>query len=259
MTEWLEGEDLGARLAGAEVSVNEAVGVGLQIASALAAAHVQGIVHRDIKPSNVFLADWRLDRVKLLDYGIARQSGAATLTELGMVVGTPAYMAPEQARGERGIDARADVYALGALLFHCLTGRPPFEAEGREALLAAVLQRPAPRVGELAHGSPRAGGPGRPDAGKGPAATATGWAGGLGRADGSGRAGPISCCPPPARRLRRCRRRRRATARRGALLGGGAAVPRHERGARPRLPLRGNRRGADQHPDHALGPAGHGA
>ena len=150
VTEWLEGEDLGARLAGAEVSVNEAVGVGLQIASALAAAHAQGIVHRDIKPSNVFLADWRLDRVKLLDYGIARQSGSATLTELGMVVGTPAYMAPEQARGERGIDARADVYALGALLFHCLTGRPPFEAEGHEALLAAVLQLPAPRVGELA-------------------------------------------------------------------------------------------------------------
>lgn len=148
--EWLEGEDLGARLAGAEVSVEEAVGVALQIASALSAAHAQGIVHRDIKPSNVFLVDWRLDRVKLLDYGIARQSGTSTLTELGTVVGTPAYMAPEQARGERAIDARADVYSLGALLFHCLTGRPPFEAEGREALLGAVLQRPAPRVGELA-------------------------------------------------------------------------------------------------------------
>ena len=147
--EWLEGEDLANRLAGADVSVEEALSVGVQIASALAAAHAQGIVHRDIKPSNVFLADFRLDRLKLLDYGIARHGGAATLTELGTVLGTPAFMSPEQARGDRDIDARADVYALGALLFRCLTGRAPFEAEGREALLSAVLHRPAPRVSDL--------------------------------------------------------------------------------------------------------------
>ena len=147
--EWLEGEDLATRLAGAEVSLEEAVSVGLQIASALAAAHAQGIVHRDIKPSNVFLADFRLDRLKLLDYGIARHGGTSSLTELGTVLGTPAFMSPEQARGEGDIDARADVYALGALLFRCLTGRPPFDVEGREALLAAVLHRPAPRVSDL--------------------------------------------------------------------------------------------------------------
>ncbi|HTS80335.1 MAG TPA: protein kinase [Myxococcaceae bacterium] len=146
--EWLEGEDLGSRLAAAEVSLDDAVGVGLQLASALGAAHAQGIVHRDLKPSNVFLCDWRLDRVKLLDYGIARLAGASALTETGAVVGTPAYMAPEQARGERTLDARADVYALGALLFHCLTGRPPFEAETLHGLLMSVLQRPAPRLGE---------------------------------------------------------------------------------------------------------------
>src|SRR4030095_10592285 len=143
------GEDLGTRLAGVDVSVEEAVSVGLQITSALAAAHAQGIVHRDIKPSNVFLADFRLDRLKLLDYGIARHGGASTLTELGTVLGTPAYMSPEQARGDRDIDARDDVYALGALLFRCLTGNPPFEAEGRDALLAAVVHRPAPRVRDL--------------------------------------------------------------------------------------------------------------
>ncbi|HSP20045.1 MAG TPA: protein kinase, partial [Myxococcaceae bacterium] len=89
--EWLEGEDLGRRLARARLTVAESVSVGLQIASALSAAHAQGIVHRDIKPSNVFLGDGRLDRLKLLDYGIARQSGTATLTEMGLVVGTPAY------------------------------------------------------------------------------------------------------------------------------------------------------------------------
>ena len=127
--EWLEGEDLGARLDAAGVSVDEAVQIGIQLASALAAAHAQGIVHRDLKPSNVFLADWRVDRMKLLDYGIARQAGTTTLTEVGMVVGTPAYMAPEQARGEREIDARTDVYGLGAVLFRCLAGRPPFEAQ----------------------------------------------------------------------------------------------------------------------------------
>ncbi|HEY3587382.1 MAG TPA: serine/threonine-protein kinase, partial [Myxococcaceae bacterium] len=136
--EWLEGEDLSSRLAAVEVSIDEAVGIGLQLASALAAAHAQGIIHRDLKPSNVFLCDWRLDRVKLLDYGIARLVGASNLTDTGSVVGTPAYMPPEQARGERSLDARADVYALGALLFHCLTGRPPFESETLEGLLAAV-------------------------------------------------------------------------------------------------------------------------
>ena len=146
--EWLEGEDLGARLAAVEVSLDDAVGVGLQLASALAAAHAQGVIHRDLKPSNVFLCDWRLDRVKLLDYGIARLVGASSLTDTGSVVGTPAYMPPEQARGDRTLDARADVYALGALLFHCLTGRPPFEAGTLQSLLLSVIQRPAPRLGE---------------------------------------------------------------------------------------------------------------
>ena len=146
--EWLEGEDLGSRLAAVEVSLDEAVGVGLQLASALAAAHAQGVIHRDLKPSNVFLCDWRLDRVKLLDYGIARLVGGSSLTDTGSVVGTPAYMPPEQARGERALDARADVYALGALLFHCLTGRPPFESETLQGLLVSVMQWPAPRLGE---------------------------------------------------------------------------------------------------------------
>ena len=148
--EWLEGEHLGARLDAAGLTVDESVRVAIQLASALATGHGQKIVHRDLKPSNVFLADWRLDRVKLLDYGIARQAGNATLTEVGMVVGTPAYMSPEQARGERDVDARTDVYALGAVLFRCLTGRAPFEADSSHELLGAILHLPAPRVSELA-------------------------------------------------------------------------------------------------------------
>jgi TolB-like protein/Tfp pilus assembly protein PilF len=149
VTEWLEGESLGARLDAAGLTVEESIRVGIQLASALGVAHRQGIVHRDVKPSNVFLADWRLDRVKLLDYGIARQAGSTSLTEVGAVVGTPAYMSPEQARGEREIDARADVYGLGAVLFRCLAGRPPFEGETAHELLGAVLHRPVPRLSEL--------------------------------------------------------------------------------------------------------------
>jgi serine/threonine protein kinase/tetratricopeptide (TPR) repeat protein len=152
--EWLEGEDLGARLVGAELSLPEAVSVAAQVAAALGVAHRQGIVHRDVKPSNVFLVDWRLDRVKLLDYGIARRAGLATLTTTGSVLGTPAYMAPEQARGQPDVDARADVYALGALLFHCLAGRPPFEGSNPNELLAATLHRPAPPLGEFVEISP---------------------------------------------------------------------------------------------------------
>jgi serine/threonine protein kinase/tetratricopeptide (TPR) repeat protein len=152
--EWLEGEDLGARLDGGEVNVQQALSIGIQVADALGAAHRQGIVHRDVKPSNVFLADWRLDHVKLLDYGIARSAGMETLTGTGFVLGTPAYMAPEQAGGHRDIDARADVYALGALLFRCLAGRPPFEGDTLNELIAATLHRPAPPLGEFADVAP---------------------------------------------------------------------------------------------------------
>jgi serine/threonine protein kinase/tetratricopeptide (TPR) repeat protein len=152
--EWLEGEDLGARLDGGELTVQQALSIGIQVADALGAAHRQGIVHRDVKPSNVFLSDWRLDRLKLLDYGIARSAGMETLTGTGFILGTPAYMAPEQASGQRDIDARADVYALGALLFRCIAGRPPFEGDTLNELIAAALHRPAPPLGEFADVGP---------------------------------------------------------------------------------------------------------
>src|SRR5689334_198949 len=124
--EWLEGEDLGARLAAGALALADAVAIGRQLAAALAAAHEKGIVHRDVKPANVFLVGGDPSRVKLLDFGIARHAGPATLTTTGTVVGTPSYMAPEQARGTGELDARVDVYGLGALLFHCVTGRATF-------------------------------------------------------------------------------------------------------------------------------------
>jgi pimeloyl-ACP methyl ester carboxylesterase len=147
--EWLEGEDLATRLAVAELTVEESLDVARQVAEALGAAHARGVVHRDVKPSNVFLVDWRLDRVKLIDFGVARRAGATTLTTTGMLVGTPVYMAPEQARGERDVDAGADVYALGTLLYRCLTGRLPFEGDSAAEVLARILADTAPRVRDL--------------------------------------------------------------------------------------------------------------
>src|SRR6185503_8925204 len=99
-TEWLDGEDVAARLERGGLSIDESVALALRVAEALAAAHARGVVHRDVKPSNLFLRVGRIDRVVLLDFGIARV-GAAAETATGAVIGTPGYMAPEQARGDR--------------------------------------------------------------------------------------------------------------------------------------------------------------
>ncbi|WP_437852803.1 serine/threonine-protein kinase [Sorangium sp. So ce363] len=147
--EWLEGEDLAARIARAGLGVDDSVALALAAAEALAAAHARGVIHRDIKPSNIFLVGGDPRRIKLIDFGIARLSGATSLhTRTGVVMGTPGYLAPEQARGERA-DARADVFALGAVLFECLTGRPAFAGTDVLAVLARLLIEPAPRVREL--------------------------------------------------------------------------------------------------------------
>ncbi len=95
-------------------------------------------MHRDVKPANLFLVDGRADRMKVLDFGVARVAGSA-LTATGVLLGTPSYIAPEQARGAREVDGRADLFSLGAVLFECLTGRPPFSGEHVMAVLAKVL------------------------------------------------------------------------------------------------------------------------
>jgi len=150
--EWLEGEDLGARLASSRLELLDAICVARQIAGALAAAHEKGVIHRDVKPSNVFLVNRDLDQVRLIDFGLARTAGATSLTATGTVLGTPSYMAPEQARGDHELDTRVDVYGLGALLFHCIAGRPPFEGSGVEQVIARIINEPAPRLAALVPG-----------------------------------------------------------------------------------------------------------
>ena len=131
--EYLEGMDLEERIARSKpVPVAEAVGYVLQICAALAEAHAQGVVHRDLKPGNVFLS--RLadgsTRVKILDFGISKDlfdapSGEQSRTEDGILVGSPLYMAPEQVRADE-IDTRADIWAVGVILYYLVTGAFPF-------------------------------------------------------------------------------------------------------------------------------------
>jgi tetratricopeptide (TPR) repeat protein len=148
--EWLEGHDLGQRLANGGLTVAEASELVKLVAGALGAAHARGVVHRDIKPSNLFLADGEIARVKVLDFGIARLSGATkNFTQTGALIGTLGYMAPEQARSERRIGAHADVFSLGCVLFECLTGRPAFQGAHAMALLAKLLLEDPPYVCEL--------------------------------------------------------------------------------------------------------------
>ncbi|HEX8115058.1 MAG TPA: serine/threonine-protein kinase, partial [Kofleriaceae bacterium] len=147
--EWLDGEDLRRRLEREPLTIGESVALTARVAEALAAAHARGIVHRDLKPSNLFLPDLRLDQVKVLDFGIAHKAGMPQLTLTGTMVGTPGYMAPEQARSHEAVDARADVFALGCVLFHCLTGTAPFEGDSAIAVLGKILFGEAPRVSAL--------------------------------------------------------------------------------------------------------------
>src|SRR4051812_34307958 len=147
--EWSEGEVLEPRLQRGPLTASDAVTLATRVAEALGAAHARGVVHRDLKPSNLFLPGSRIDQVKVLDFGIAQREGRTQLTQTGMMIGTPGYMAPEQARASGQIDARADVFALGCVLFQCLTGAPPFDGDTAAAILAKILFGTAPRVSEL--------------------------------------------------------------------------------------------------------------
>jgi eukaryotic-like serine/threonine-protein kinase len=152
--ELLEGETLAARLHRGTVSVTDAVEYGAQIADALAAAHRRGVVHRDLKPANIMITP---GGVKLLDFGLAglrpdhewlNRPDAEALTADGAIVGTVPYMAPEQLQG-RTVDARADTFALGAVLYEMLAGRRAFERDNVAQSLAAVIDSEPPAIEEM--------------------------------------------------------------------------------------------------------------
>ena len=140
--EWIDGPPLSRVLRRQRLGIDEIGRLGRAIALALAAAHAKGVVHRDLKPSNVILDGGGVDRPKLVDFGLAKawaSAAATTLTQTGLIVGTPAYMAPEQARGAADVDARVDAFALGCVLYEALTGKAPFVAAHVWATLAKVL------------------------------------------------------------------------------------------------------------------------
>ena len=143
VTQLLEGEDLQRRLDRCErLPVAEAIAIARQICRGLSAAHAVGIVHRDLKPSNLFLCattDAQL-AVRILDFGVAKLADDDDVTRTGVVLGTPAYMAPEQARGSANATVQSDVYAVGAVLYRMLTGRMPFDGEDAAATLTALLR-----------------------------------------------------------------------------------------------------------------------
>lgn len=143
----IDGESLDERLAQGRLSLKDVIGFGAQVAAGLAAAHEKGLIHRDVKPANVLL-ERGTNRVKLTDFGLARAAEDVRLTGTGLVTGTPLYMAPEQARGE-DVDARADLFSLGVLLYELCTGQTPFDAKTPLAVLKKVTDERHRPVREL--------------------------------------------------------------------------------------------------------------
>ena len=157
---FIDGESLRARLAReGELPVTEAVRILRHVAAALAYAHKHGVVHRDIKPDNVMLAD---DFALVTDFGVAKALSASAnadssaLTLSGLAIGTPAYMAPEQAVADPGVDHRADIYAWGVMAYEMLTGLPPFSRASAQATLAAQAIEQPERIQKKRPGLPPA-------------------------------------------------------------------------------------------------------
>ncbi len=144
---FIDGESLRDRLdRETQLPIADAVRITTEVASALDYAHRHGVIHRDIKPENILLHD---GRALVADFGIAlaasKSEGGTRMTETGMSLGTPHYMSPEQAMGERNLDARTDIYALGCVCYEMLTGDPPFDGSSAQAIVAKVMtEKPAP-------------------------------------------------------------------------------------------------------------------
>lgn len=156
--ELLRGEDLGQRLRRLRrIPLREAMHIVAQVLKGLARAHAAGIVHRDLKPDNVFLVKHDTDPVfaKIVDFGISKierpraNTSPLALTGRGTVLGTPFYMSPEQAQASSDVDGRTDLYSVGAILFECLTGRPPHTGESYEQVILSICMRDAPLLSSL--------------------------------------------------------------------------------------------------------------
>jgi serine/threonine protein kinase/tetratricopeptide (TPR) repeat protein len=153
--EWLEGEDLALRLARRGLTIAETLTLARRVAGALAELHARGVVHRDIKPANLFLEGGEVERVKVVDFGVVHARRSKDLTRTGDMIGTPAYMAPEQARGDRAVTPAVDVFALGCVLGECLLGRPLFAAGNVLAVMARVVFAEVPPLRESRPEIPR--------------------------------------------------------------------------------------------------------
>ena len=147
--EYIPGKTLQERLdEHGPLALTDVLRLGKQIADGLAAAHEQGLIHRDIKPGNILLEGGMDERVKITDFGLARTADDASLTQSGVIAGTPMYMAPEQAHGHK-LDQRADLFSFGSVLYQMLSGRPPFRARNTMAVLKRVTEdapRPIPEI-----------------------------------------------------------------------------------------------------------------
>src|SRR5262249_13903461 len=148
--EWLEGEDLAKRLARSPLDLTETMLLLQRATRGAAVAHASGVVHRDIKPSNLFFPAGGVGELKLIYLGVARRVDAQRgLTKTGAILGTAGYMSPEQAMGDHHVDARSDVFALGCVLYECLTGRPAFTGVNAMAVIAKVLRDEPPPIRAL--------------------------------------------------------------------------------------------------------------
>jgi predicted Ser/Thr protein kinase len=153
--EWLEGEDLAQHLRRGRLEIDDVMELARRLTEALEVAHDAGVIHRDLKPSNVHLEGGVIAGAKLIDFGLARhEATAVALTASGMMLGTPGYMAPEQARGASDLDARVDVFALGAVLYECLAGEPAFAGDQALAILAKLLLEDPPPIRERRRQTP---------------------------------------------------------------------------------------------------------
>lgn len=161
--EKLEGETLAGRIERAGPGIGlpweNVVGIILQALEALEAAHSKNVIHRDFKPENIFISADATRGVKVLDFGISKQTGMedaqANLTRTGMVMGTPYYMAPEQAMGDRNLDRRVDVWAAGVVMYEAMAGVRPFVAKNYNALLVQILTTHPKPIDELVRGLPK--------------------------------------------------------------------------------------------------------